>query len=196
MSHSNNPFLMAASVPDIHIVPPVGEQTPPPLPPLPSRPATPNSPSNSLISEEEVLANMPPSPKYTEMPSPGEISIPNNQAIDPLSINDTRPTADPPAYSESSSEVASLANTLPLADDENPPPPPQRPPQRPPRPSRRAHSTSPGRSRYQRPYVQPPSQPPRPLHPIYAPPPTQFLGTTISSPNRSPSPTLPPRNYH
>ncbi|KAG7842797.1 hypothetical protein KL941_004827 [Ogataea angusta] len=190
MSHSNNPFLTAANVPDIHIVPPVGEQTPPPLPPLPSRPATPNSSSDSLISEEEVLANMPPSPKYTEMPSPGEISIPNNQAIDPLSINDSRPTADPPAYSETSSEVASTVDRPLPSDDENPPPTPQRPPQRPPRPSRRAHSTSP--ARHQRPYVQPT----RPLHPIYAPPPTQYLGTTITSPNRPPSPTLPPRSYH
>ncbi|KAG7725549.1 hypothetical protein KL933_004115 [Ogataea haglerorum] len=192
MSHSNNPFLTAASVPDIHIVPPAAEQTPPPLPPLPSRPATPNSPANSLISEEEVLANMPPSPKYTEVPSPGEISIPNNQAIDPLSINDTRPTADPPAYSETS-----FLDEPPFTDDERPPSTPQRPPQRPPRPSRRSHSTPPVRSRYQRPYAQPPGQPPRPLHPVYAPPPTQYLGATVSSPNRrTPSPTLPPRNYY
>ncbi|KAH3666826.1 hypothetical protein OGAPHI_003275 [Ogataea philodendri] len=179
MSQPNYPNQSSHSVPSINIVPATQTGAPPSLP---ARPSASSLSLNTLATEEEVIASLPPSPKYTEQPSPGELSIPNNQAIDPLSINDERPETDPPEYSEMSSAVAPVVSRPPFADMDIPPPTPERPPTRPPRPNQRPQA-----ARYQRPQIPPPVQPqmylqpqqqynrppvPTPVHPIYAPPPS------------------------
>ncbi|ODV83447.1 hypothetical protein CANARDRAFT_9506 [[Candida] arabinofermentans NRRL YB-2248] len=119
----------------------------------------------ALEEEEAIIASLPPSPNYTFLPLPGELSIPDHLAIDPLNINENTPTQDPPEYTELSPEAAHLimrpqfsqtggnissaSDRPPLPSSNRPPATPLRPPTRPPRSSRsssRTSSSSPGRS--------------------------------------------------
>ncbi|GMF66605.1 unnamed protein product [[Candida] boidinii] len=57
---------------------------------------------------EDYIANLPPSPVYSEEPTPGEIGMPEGHAVDPFTLNDNRPDEPPPDYTPVSPEIKNM----------------------------------------------------------------------------------------
>ncbi|GME79790.1 unnamed protein product [[Candida] boidinii] len=57
---------------------------------------------------EDYIANLPPSPVYSEEPSPGEIGMPEGHAVDPFKLNENRPDEPPPDYTPVSPEIKNM----------------------------------------------------------------------------------------